>query len=105
MHDWAATPLGPAELWLASLRTVVQLVLAQPFATIVLWGPEPVQVYNDAYYELMGVKHPAGLGQPMRECWPEVWHINPPVYEHVWEGESLSFLTVGRCKAMCRGLQ
>jgi hypothetical protein len=59
-----------------------------------------VQVYNDTYCELMGVKHPAGLGQPTRECWPEVWHINRPVYERVWEGESLSFLTVG-----CRGLQ
>jgi hypothetical protein len=90
-HDWAATPLGPVEHWPAVLRTTVQIVVGHPFATIVLWGPELVQIYNDAYRDLMGVKHPAGLGQPTRECWPEVWHINAPIYERVWQGESLVF--------------
>lgn len=90
-HDWAATPLGPVASWPVSLRTMVQAVIAHPFPSIVLWGPELVQVYNDGYRLLMGVKHPAGLGQPTRECWPEVWHINAPIYERVWRGESLSF--------------
>ncbi|WP_157268700.1 PAS domain-containing protein [Azohydromonas aeria] len=90
-HDWAATPLGPVAQWPALLRTTVQLVLAHPFATIVLWGPALVQVYNDAYRDLMGAKHPGGLGQPTRECWPEVWHINAPIYERVWRGESVQF--------------
>ncbi|WP_211235137.1 PAS domain-containing hybrid sensor histidine kinase/response regulator [Azohydromonas australica] len=90
-HDWAATPLGAAQRWPAVLRTTVQLLLAHPFATIVLWGPQLIQIYNDAYRDLMGVKHPAGLGQPTHECWPEVWHINAPIYERVWQGESLVF--------------
>ena len=89
-HDWAATPLGAAQRWPAALRTTVQLLLAHPSASIVLWGRELIQVYNDAYRDLMGAKHPAGLGQPTRECWPEVWHINAPIYERVWQGESVS---------------
>ena len=89
-HDWAATPLGAVQDWPAVLRTTVQLLLAQPFAGIVLWGPELVQIYNDAYCNLMGAKHPAGLGQPTRACWPEVWHINAPIYERVRQGESVS---------------
>jgi PAS domain S-box-containing protein len=89
-HDWAATPLGAAQRWPAALRTTVQLLLAHPFASIVLWGHELIQIYNDAYRDLMGAKHPAGLGQPTRECWPEVWHINAPIYERVWQGESVS---------------
>jgi PAS domain S-box-containing protein len=90
-HDWASSPLGPVQQWPVSLRTTVQTVLAHPFTTIVLWGPQLVQVYNDAYRALMGAKHPAGLGRPTRECWPEVWHINAPIYERVIQGESLSF--------------
>jgi PAS domain S-box-containing protein len=90
-HDWAATPLGPISQWPAELRTMVQLVLAHPFATIVLWGADLIQIYNDRYRQLMGAKHPAGLGQPTRECWPEIWHINAPIYEKVWKGESVSF--------------
>jgi PAS domain S-box-containing protein len=86
--DWAATPLGPVEAWPESLRTAAQTALAHPFPHALLWGPELVQIYNDGYRELMGVKHPAGLGQPTRACWPEVWHINAPIYERVRAGES-----------------
>src|SRR5690349_3420821 len=75
-HDWAATSLGSLEDWPPLLRSTVQLVLSHPSATIVLWGRELIQIYTDAYRDLMGVKHPAGLGAPTRECWPEVWHIN-----------------------------
>ena len=89
--DWSATPLGPVLSWPAALRTSAQIALAQPFASIILWGPELVQLYNDSYRELMGVKHPAGLGQPTRECWPEVWHINAPIYDRVARGESFTF--------------
>ena len=90
--DWAATPLGPVEEWPTSLRTTVGLVLASPTAMIVLWGPELVQIYNDGYREVMGTKHPAGLGQPTRQCWPEVWEFNEPIYEGVTRrGESFTF--------------
>ena len=89
-HDWAATPLGPVDAWPQSLRTAVQLVLAAPFAHSVLWGPDLVQIYNDAYAALMGAKHPAGLGQPTRVCWPEVWHIDQSIYARVRQGESVA---------------
>ncbi len=90
--DWADTPLGPTESWPASLRTVAGLVLASPFPLIVLWGPELVQIYNDGYRTVMGGKHPSGLGQRTRECWPEVWEFNAPLYEAVVErGESFTF--------------
>lgn len=90
-HDWAATPLGPREHWTASLKAAVELILPNSFPMIVLWGRELIQIYNDAYREIMADKHPAGLGQPTRECWPEVWHINAPIYERVWRGETLTF--------------
>ena len=90
--DWSATPLGPIEEWPASLRTAVGLVLASPTAMIVLWGPELVQIYNDGYREVMGTKHPAGLGQPTRQCWPEVWEFNAPLFDGVTQrGESFTF--------------
>jgi PAS domain S-box-containing protein len=88
--DWAATPLGPVGRWPTALRVTARLVLAHPFPTVVLWGPALVQLYNDGYREIMGARHPAGLGQPTRECWPEVWHVNAPLYERVRRGESVS---------------
>lgn len=90
-HDWATTPLGRVETWPPSLRAAADLCLGSAFPMIVLWGPDLVQVYNDGYRVLMGIKHPAGLGQATRDCWPEVWHINEPIYARVRAGETLTF--------------
>ncbi|MBJ6124834.1 PAS domain S-box protein [Microvirga splendida] len=90
-HDWAATPLGRLETWPQSLRSAVDLILPNGFPMIVLWGPQLIQIYNEGYARIMGLKHPAGLGQPTRECWPEVWHINEPIYERVRAGETVTF--------------
>ena len=91
VHEWSQTSLGPAEHWSQSLRTVVDLVLACRFPMIVLWSGDLLQIYNDAYRGLMGDKHPSGLGQPTRECWPEVWEFNKPIYARVLKGEALMF--------------
>jgi signal transduction histidine kinase len=89
--DWSAHPLGPAEHWPQSLKTAVSIVLGSNFPMIVLWGKELYQLYNDAYRLLMGTKHPQGLGQTNRECWPEVWHINETIYPRVLAGETVFF--------------
>ncbi len=90
--DWSATPLGPLASWPRSLRSTVDLALASPLAMIVLWGPELIQIYNDNYAVIAGARHPQALGQRTRDCWPEVWTFNAPIYEAVFRGESRSFL-------------
>ncbi|MCP1547980.1 PAS domain S-box-containing protein [Methylorubrum zatmanii] len=90
-HDWAATALGAADIWPPSLRATISLILGCGFPMIALWGRDLIQVYNDGFRDLMGLKHPAGLGQPSRACWPEIWHINAPIYERVWNGETVTF--------------
>lgn len=48
------------------------------------WGPGLIQFYNDAYLPSFGVgKHPRAMGQPGRECWPEIWPIIGPQIEDV----------------------
>lgn len=90
-HAWTSTPLGSLDGWKHNLRTTVDLVLACPIPMVVLYGPALVQIYNDSFRLVMGNKHPGGLGQATRECWPEVWHINEPIYSSVLSGEALTF--------------
>ncbi len=68
--DWATTPLGPVTGWPQSLRTVAGLVLGAGYPTILLWGPDLVQLYNDGYVPFLGAKHPAGLGRPRTRSGP-----------------------------------
>jgi two-component sensor histidine kinase len=88
---WGETPIGPAEAWPQCLKTIVDIITSSPLAMIVLWGPSLVQIYNAAYAKILAAKHPSALGQPTRECWPEVWEFNAPIYKAVRRGEVRAF--------------
>ena len=83
--DWSATSLGPVEQWPQSLRTSVSTCLNSRFAILIWWGPDLIMLYNDAYREIIAGKHPAALGHPGRECWPEIWDIIGPMLRSVVE--------------------
>ena len=81
--DWSQTPLGASLDWPPSLRIAVNSTLDSPVATIVLWGADLLQIYNDSYQVILGERHPHAMGQATRDCWPEVWHFNAPIYADV----------------------
>jgi signal transduction histidine kinase/AmiR/NasT family two-component response regulator len=82
--DWSATPLGPVETWDASLRTSAGLVLRSRFPLLIGWGPELVQIYNDAMVPLLGAKHPQ-FGRRIRDTWPEIWDVVGPMLQGVMD--------------------
>ncbi|MGE5048441.1 MAG: PAS domain-containing protein, partial [Deltaproteobacteria bacterium] len=95
--DWSATPLGDAGSWPASLEALVRTLLNTRQPMLLWWGPQLIQVYNDAFRPSFGQgKHPRAMGQPARECWPEVWPIVGQQLENVvakgeaiWNEETL----------------
>jgi signal transduction histidine kinase len=86
--DWSDSPLGPPQEWPQALRSVVNLLLGSAFPMFVAWGPELAQVYNDAYMEIMGAKHPRGLGRPLLENWAEIRDDVGPLAEQAMQGHS-----------------
>ncbi|MBE4751009.1 response regulator [Corallococcus sp. ZKHCc1 1396] len=84
--DWAQTPLGPSRDWPVSLKTMVGVVLNNRFPMLMWWGPEMIQVYNDAYRPVLGHKHPGSLGAPGEAVWKEIWNVIGPMARGVLEG-------------------
>jgi signal transduction histidine kinase len=84
--DWSATPLGPVAGWSQALRSTAALVLHNDSGMLLWWGPDLIQIYNDAYRPVLGDKHPRAMGQPFRECWAEVFHIVGPMAEQPLRG-------------------
>lgn len=85
--DWTRHALGPPEQWPLALRTTLRMVLTTQHPMLMFWGPEHRCLYNDSYARLIGPeKHPAILGAPAREAWPEIWEIIGPQIEHVTLG-------------------
>lgn len=71
--DWSRTSLGPVADWPESLRTAVRIVLTSQQPMFVWWGPDLVNIYNDAYRSILGGKHPQALGRSARLVWQEIW--------------------------------
>jgi PAS domain S-box-containing protein len=89
-HDWSSTPLGPIEDWLEDLILSVNLMLSCAFPSLVFWGKELVQLYNDAFIPLLAERHPSGLGQTAEECWWDAWEIVGPNLKQVMKnGETV----------------
>jgi serine phosphatase RsbU (regulator of sigma subunit) len=84
--DWARTPLGAPAQWSATLRNAVDLTLNTRFPVTLVWGPEFVLLYNEAYTQLIGDKHPAALGRPARDVFPEAWDLIGPMMQGVLTG-------------------
>jgi signal transduction histidine kinase/CheY-like chemotaxis protein len=83
-RDWSKTALGPVEAWPASLKAIVGMMLKSRHPMFLWWGPELVQIYNDAYIPSFDVgKHPGAMGQRGEDCWPEVWPIIHPQIDDV----------------------
>lgn len=89
--DWSSTSLGPIADWPQSLKTTVDNMLCSGHAMMLAWGPERTILYNDAYAPMMGDWHPAGLGLPLCDAWPDVWDEIAPLVERVFEGETVRF--------------
>jgi PAS domain S-box-containing protein len=88
--DWSSTPLGPSIGWPQSLRTTVGLLLASRNPMFLWWGPELIQIYNDAYRPSFGAegRHPRALGMRGRECWTDIWEaIGPQIEQVMTSGE------------------
>ncbi|SCL26861.1 Serine phosphatase RsbU, regulator of sigma subunit [Micromonospora pallida] len=81
--DWAATSLGPVSGWSRTLRAAVDVALHTRFPVTLFWGPEFVMVYNEAYVELIGNKHPAALGAPAARVFAEIWDVIGPMLQSV----------------------
>ncbi|HSU92312.1 MAG TPA: ATP-binding protein [Gemmatimonadaceae bacterium] len=83
--DWASTPLGRVSSWSPSLRTTVSILLESRNPMFLWWGPELVQIYNDAYGPSLGRgdRRARALGAKGQEFWTDIWTTIGPQIEQV----------------------
>jgi PAS domain S-box-containing protein len=86
-HDWELTPLGPIADWPDALVVLVNSLLANQHPSMLFWGPQLIQFFNDAAIPIVGPdKCPTALGQSAEECWAEVWPIVGEQIEQAYGG-------------------
>ncbi|QHI97826.1 response regulator [Xylophilus rhododendri] len=87
--DWAGSGFGAPQAWSEHLRTTACMVFDAPQPMRLAWGPRRLMLYNQAYAEILGRRHPAAFGQPMDRIWPEAWDVVGPALDRVFQGEGL----------------
>ncbi len=89
--DWSATPLGPIERWPQCLTSALSIILCSRVPMVILWGAAGVMLYNDAYSDFAGGRHPDSLGSNVRESWPEIAEFNDAVLKAGLTGKCLRY--------------
>jgi PAS domain-containing protein len=87
-YDWESTPFGSPSTWPQALKTAVGILLSSKFPMFLAWGPELRFLYNDAYAEVLGGKHPAALGHAFEDIWAEIWSDIHPLVQRALAGEA-----------------
>ena len=91
--DWSRSPLGSVETWPPELFAAVRVAFQNKAPTLVAWGSELTQIYNDAFIAVLRERHPAALGQSVRVCWSDAWHVIGPIFQSVMESGLATCLT------------
>lgn len=86
--DWQKNKLGAINTWPQSLKTTLSIILHSKFPMQLLWGPQLICLYNDAFRPILGNfgKHPSILGTPAKEAWSEIWDVIAPLLNQVLAG-------------------
>ncbi len=90
-HDWHVSALGPLADWSPQLQMVTGMILQSPIPMALLWGDEGTLIYNQHYIDIAGRYHPAILGSPVEQAWPEAAAFNRHVLDTCLSGRPLTF--------------
>lgn len=87
-YDWSQNRLGPIPEWPYSLKGAVRLMMVASTPMVMMVGEEGILIYNDAYAQFAGQKHPSIFGMPVLDAWPEIADFNRLNVERGLSGES-----------------
>ena len=85
--DWAASALGEPATWPPALRLAVDLVFNTPLPMLLAWGQTRAVVYNQAYADLAGPRHPPPPGAHVPAMLPAVLAADPGAFARALGGE------------------
>jgi PAS domain S-box-containing protein len=74
--DWSANPLGPIPDWPESLKGAVRLMMVASTPMVMMVSEQGILIYNNAYAEFAGNRHPQIFGMPTLQAWPEIADFN-----------------------------
>lgn len=86
--DWDNHPLGPRDAWPDTLGMVVNSLLGSPESMYLVWGPQRVFMFNDAYRPILGPRLEGAQGARFEDLWADAWPSVRPFFVKAEAGEA-----------------
>jgi len=86
--DWSDSSIGPIENWSSGLRTALGICLEFAAPACIAWGRGRAQLYNDAYSQLVTIRHSSALGEDFSQSWSGAWPSMQACFERASRGEA-----------------
>jgi signal transduction histidine kinase/ActR/RegA family two-component response regulator len=86
-QDWRESALGAPEAWPDRLKAVLATILGSPKPMYILWGPELLLLFNNAYAPMLGSRLGGAIGRPFAQVWTELWADFEPILKKALLGE------------------
>ncbi|KAF7856288.1 hypothetical protein EAF04_009816 [Stromatinia cepivora] len=71
-------------------------LMSDPRSAAMYWGQSRVMIYNEPYVSVTGQKHPAMMGKPFLEAWPEVEGVFKNIFDKAYETGKASIMDDAR---------
>ncbi|MEO8819317.1 MAG: PAS domain-containing sensor histidine kinase [Ginsengibacter sp.] len=100
--DWTKNQIGPISGWPSELLIALGIILYSEMPMIILWGPELVCFYNDAFCDRADYKEKktGDIGIPVKDALPQIWKQLKTGVENVYaaiESNSVEISTAVSC--------
>jgi PAS domain-containing protein len=90
----SGSPLGTPEGWPQAFRALLAMVLECRAPMFLAWGNDLSFLPNDAAADLLGQRARAGIGEPLRTSFADVWSDVGPLAERTLAGGSCAMADV-----------
>lgn len=86
--DWSKSSLGALDSWNDSMVSAARLLLSDPRPSAMMVGPDYCLIYNEAYFPIVGLRHPAALGRAFASVYSELPEF-PAMLDTVSKGQPI----------------
>lgn len=84
---WKHSALGETSSWPLPLKTALQMMLSSRFPKAIVWGPDYITFFNDAFRPILGSKQNC-MGKSFKDIWAEAWNDISSIVEKAYAGEA-----------------
>jgi PAS domain S-box-containing protein len=98
--DWSSSSIGARSSWSAGFVASMSMMLNSAESVFLVWGPEQLLFFNDAFHAVLPGIPETALGRPVSSVLGSAWDEMSPYAEQVLAGNSSriknQFLTISR---------